>query len=97
MNYADEATKFLDEANEAEKAATWRSDELLKKADRETRKMWPEAENLDLLIEIAHDRVKEGDRRYKKHVGTNQWMLQKATANGILALVHGHTPSKENP
>lgn len=95
MNYADEGTRFLDEANEAEVAAKWRSDELLRKAQKDTPARWPQAEHMELLIDIAHDALKEKDRHYKKHVGTNQWMLQKAMANFLAALVHNHEPSSK--
>lgn len=93
MNYADEGTRFLDEANEAERAASWRSDELLDEARDIKTKEFPDAKGLKLLIDLEHDRLKEKDREYKKHVGTNQWMLQKATANFLAALVHNHEPS----
>lgn len=95
MNYADEATRFLDEANEAERAATWRSEELLDEAEIIKTQEFPTAKGLKLLVDLEHDRLKEKDREYKQHVGKNQWMLTKATANGILALVHQHEPGKE--
>jgi hypothetical protein len=95
VNYADEATRFLDEANEAETAARWRSDELLEEAHDTKTREFPAARGLKLLIALEHDRLKEKDREYKQYIGKNQWMLQKAIASGILALVHQHSPEQE--
>lgn len=102
MNYADEATRFLDEANEAERAANWRSEELesiakgsvLQRYSALVGKGEKAEKNLEQLVANELRRLKENDHEgYKKQVGANQWMLQKAIANGILALVHNHEPS----
>lgn len=98
MNYADEGTRFLDEANEAERAASWRSDILEGIARKSVTARFDNVTKKDLeqLVANEHRRLKENDHEdYKKHVGTNQWMLQKAMANFLAALVHNHEPSSK--
>lgn len=100
MNYADEATRFLDEANEAERAARWRSEDLESVARESViQRPWPagtKPEKLERIIANEHRRLKDNDHEgYKKHVSTNQWMLQKTIANGILAMVHKHVPTDQ--
>lgn len=94
MNYADEATRFLDLANEAERGAIWRSEELSGKAHRDAQKYSPVTVNPDEgIVLLAHDRLKENDREYQKHVSDNKFFRAKAQVNALLALVHGHTPT----
>jgi hypothetical protein len=95
VNYADEATKFLDEANEAEKAALWRSEALESIAESAVAaRSWPKGSDVGQLVANELRRLKANDHDgYQKFVGTNQWMLNKATANALLALVHGHEPT----
>lgn len=93
MNYADEATRFLDEANEAERAASWRSEKLFNRASREAASKQPGAGDMSLLVEQIHDRMKDEDRIYKGHVSRNAWLLQKAIAHAALAQLWGHRPT----
>lgn len=92
MNYADEATRFLDEANEAEKAASWRSEKLFKRASEEAATKYPGAGNMEMLVDLLHDRLKDEDKVYKGHVSRNAWLLQKAIANAALAQLWGQRP-----
>lgn len=93
MNYADEATRFLDEANEAERAAKWRSDTLFKRASKEAATKFPGAADMEMLVGQLHDRLKDEDKIYRSHVSRNAWLLQKAIANAALAQLWGHRPT----
>lgn len=93
MNYADEATRFLDEANEAERAAKWRSERLYQLASEQAASKSPGAGFMEMLVDQLHDRLKDEDKVYKSHVSRNAWLLQKAIANAALAQLWGHRPT----
>lgn len=99
MNYADEATRMWDLAVQEEMKVNWIKDDLRPLAERnvdsKTRQITPTTVQRNLLIDLELRRLCEESIARNDAIGMNQFLREKAQTLALLALVHGHEPSRE--